>query len=84
MANPKGLRNRPIALEEGGMVMVYSNPTQILLQSRRETPTETDVLQPSFKVALALTPSEAFNLAGELLKAGSMQVTRKNTPDGMD
>ncbi len=77
MANPKGLRNRSYTLEGGGQVMVYSNQNQIFLQLRREIPTETDVLQPSFKVALSLTPAEALGLASELLQAASIQMKLK-------
>lgn len=44
MASPKGFRNRSFILEEGSQVMVYSNQDQILIQLRREVPTETDVL----------------------------------------
>jgi len=77
MANPKGLRNRSFPLEEGGHVMVYSNQDQILLQLRREIPTETDVLKPSFKVAVSLTPAEALELASELLQAASSQIGKK-------
>jgi hypothetical protein len=79
MANPKGLRNRSYTLEEGGQVMVYSNQNQIFLQLRREIPTETDVLQPSFKVALSLTPAEALGLASELLQAASIQMGLKES-----
>ncbi len=79
MANPKGLRNRSFTLEEGSQVMVYSNHNQILLQLRREIPTETDVLQPSFKVAVSLTPAEALGLASELLQAASVQLGQKES-----
>jgi hypothetical protein len=77
MANPKGFRNRSFALDEGSQVMVYSNQDQIILQVRREIPTETNVLQPSFKVAVSLTPSEALGLASELLQAASSQLEKK-------
>lgn len=77
MANPKGFRNRSFILEEGGQVMVYSNQDQILLQLRREIPTETDVLKPSFKVAVSMTPAEALKLASELLQAASSQLGKK-------
>lgn len=77
MASPKGFRNRSIILEEGGQVMVYSNQDQILLQLRREIPTETDVLKPSFKVAVSLMPAEALELASELLQAASSQIGKK-------
>ena len=77
MASPKGFRNRSFILEEGSQVMVYSNLDQILLQLRREIPTETDVLKPSFKVAVSLTPAEALELASELLQAASGQLGKK-------
>lgn len=79
MANPKGYRNRSCTLEEGSQVMVYSNHNQILLQLRREIPTETNVLQPSFKVAVSLTPAEALGLASELLQAASVQLGQKES-----
>ena len=79
MANPKGLRSRSFTLEEGSLVMVYSNQNQILLQLRREIPTETDVLQPSFKVAVSLTLAEALGLASELLQAASVQLGQKES-----
>jgi len=82
MTNPKGFRNRSFTLDEGGQVMVYSNPDQIILQLRREIPTETNVLQPSFKVAISLTPSEALALASELLQAASSQLEKKETKPG--
>jgi len=79
MANPKGYRNRSFTLTEGSQLMVYSNQNQILLQLRREIPTETDVLQPSFKVAVSLTPAEALGLASELLQAASVQLGLKES-----
>ena len=79
MTNPKGLRNRSFTLDEGGQVMVYSNQTQILLQLRREIATEVDILQPSFKAAVALTPAEALGLASELLQATSIQIGQKES-----
>jgi hypothetical protein len=54
MANPKGFRNCSFPLAEGSQVMVYSNQDQIILQLRQEIPTETNVLQPSFKLTVSL------------------------------
>ena len=82
MASPKGFRNRSFTLEEGSQVMVYSNLEQIILQLRREIPTETDVLQPSFKVAVSLSPSEALGLASELLQSASSRLEKKETKPG--
>lgn len=76
MANPKGLRNRSLPLKQGGQVMVYSSQDQIYLQLRREIPTETDILQPSFKVAVSLTLAEALTLAAELLQISAAEIQR--------
>jgi hypothetical protein len=38
-------------LESGDNVFVSSDATRILLQLRREVPTQQDILSPSFKVA---------------------------------
>ena len=73
----KGFRNRSFVLDECSQVMVYSNQDKIILQLRREIPTETNVLQPSFKVAVSLTPSEALGLASELLQAAASQLEKK-------
>jgi hypothetical protein len=77
MTNPKGLRSRSFPLEGDGQVMVYSGQDQIFLQLRREVPTETDVLQPPFKVAVSLTQAEALGLASELLQAVANQIGQK-------
>lgn len=76
MANPKGFRNRSLPLKQGGQVMVYSSQDEIYLQLRREIPTETDILQPSFKVAVSLTPAEALTLAAELLQISAAEIQR--------
>jgi len=74
MPAPKGTRARSISLAKGGQVMVYSTTDQLVVQLRLEIPTETDLLRPSSKVALAITPEEALLIAGELLQAASMQI----------
>jgi hypothetical protein len=43
------------------------NAARILLQLRREVPTQQDILAPSFKTAVSLTEGEALALAAELL-----------------
>jgi hypothetical protein len=48
-------------------VLLYSDPTQIVLQLRRQVPTEEDLLAPSFKVGVSLTPLEATQLVEDLL-----------------
>ncbi len=67
MATPPGMRHVNFHLETGDKVFIYSDATRILLQLRREVPTQQDILAPSFKVAVALTEGEALALASELL-----------------
>lgn len=67
MATPPGMRQMPLHLETGDKVYVYSDMMRILLQLRREVPTQQDILAASFKAAVALTEGEALALASELL-----------------
>lgn len=76
MTTPSGMRNRSFTLSSGEQVMVYSNTDQIILQLRREVPTVENILSPSFKVAVAITPSEALSLAAELVSIASSQVKK--------
>jgi len=55
-------------LDERHQVRVYRNASQIILQIQRELPLEDDPLSPSFRVAVALSPTEAADLASELSK----------------
>jgi hypothetical protein len=48
----------------------------LILQLRREVPTTTDILAPSFKVAVDLNPKEAINLATELLNEAVLQIQK--------
>ncbi len=57
----------PFMRETGDKVFVYSDAARILLQLRREVPTQQDILAPSFKTAVSLTEGEALALAAELL-----------------
>jgi hypothetical protein len=75
MSTPKGMHNRAFSLHSGGQVQVYSNAEHIYLQMRREVLTEQDILSPSFKVAVELTPAEALSLAVELLTLASPRLT---------
>ena len=56
---------------------IYSNSAKIVLQLRKEVPTEVDFSAASFKVAVALTPAEALLVAGELLTVAALQVKAK-------
>jgi len=74
MSTPKNMRAQNFPLKNGGAVHTYTNDELILLQIRHSTPTEDDVLQPSYKVAVSLTPAEALAIAGELVTAVSHQI----------
>lgn len=71
MSTPKGMRCVPKDLESGDKLHLYSDPTRIVLQLRRQAPTEEDVLGNSFKVSTQLTPLEAVTLATELFTLAS-------------
>lgn len=71
MSNPKGMRAWAHPLESAALIHVYSDDSRIILQLRRAVATEDDVLAPSFKVAVTLTPTDALALAAELLNASS-------------
>ncbi len=77
MATPKGTRAQRIATKSGEAVHIYSNAAQIVLQLRKEVPTEVDFSAASFKVAVTLTPAEALSVAGELLTVAALQVKAK-------
>ena len=74
MTTPKNMRAQSFSLKNGGAVHTYSNDETIILQIRHSTPTEEDILQPSFKVAVNLTPQEVLAIASELLLAVSHQI----------
>lgn len=80
MANPTKMRVQVIKLAEGAQVQVYSNRDRLVLQLRRQVATEVDLLAPSFKVAVELTPAEALNLAAELLHAAAAQLPPATQP----
>lgn len=74
MTTPKNMRAQTFTLKNGGAIHTYSNDEVILLQIRRSTPTEEDILQPSVKVAVNLSQHEALAIASELLLAVSRQL----------
>lgn len=77
MANPPGVRCKVVCTSLGGAVHVYSSSERIVLQVRREVPTEIDLLGASFKSAVELGPKEALELAGELLAISSRYVAAR-------
>jgi hypothetical protein len=75
MSTPKGMKCTNHKLASGDRVLIYSNPQQILFQIRHQTPTEENILDPSFKIAVALTPADALLIASELLTAAVPHLT---------
>lgn len=78
MSNPKGMRTWVHALDDGAHIHMYSDTSSMILQVRRAVPTEVDMLSPSFKVAVSLSPAEAVALAAELLSASSRILAIQN------
>jgi hypothetical protein len=75
MATPKGFKQFHRTLANGDKVFIYSNQHSLILQLRREVPTEENILEPSFKVAVALSPVDALLIASELLDAAAPRLT---------
>jgi len=57
---------KTLHLDERHRLRVYRHAGHIVLQMQREVPPDDDPLNPSFKVAVALSPEEAATLASEL------------------
>lgn len=75
MSTPKGMKCLSRApLASGERILLYSDASRIVLQVRRQVPTEEDLLKPSFKVAVSLTAMEAVQLAGDLLNVALPQL----------
>src|SRR5216684_275686 len=66
MSTPKGMKCSNRKLTNGDRVLIYSDREQIVLQIRHQTPTEENLLDSSFKVAVALSPADALLIASEL------------------
>lgn len=73
MATPKGIRSKSFRINATDAVHVYSGPSKIWLQLRREHPTESDIGITSFKAALSIPPIQAIAIAGELLSVAAAQ-----------
>lgn len=74
MSTPKGMKCLPRTLMTGEKVLIYSDSDHIILQLRRQVPSEERLLEPSFKVAVSLTPAEAMTIASDLLNAALPQL----------
>ena len=73
MSTPKGMKCTPRTIAAGDRVLIYSDPTHIILQLR-QVPTEEQILEPSFKVAVSLSPAEAIAITSDLLNAALPQL----------
>lgn len=83
MANPPNMRTWSRGCGGGRQVHVYSDAERIVLQLRCLVPTTEDVLAPSFKVAVRLSPQDALAIAGELLAVASRVLeARPSAADG--
>jgi len=80
MTTPKIMRAKTFPLKNGGAIHTYCNDEVILIQIRRSTATEEDILQPSVKVAVHLSQQEALAIASELLQAASRQFKEASPP----
>ena len=81
MSTPKNMRAQVFSLNHGGAIHTYINDDAIILQIRKTTPSEEDLLQPSFKVAVSLSPQEAVAIATELLLAVSKHLKDSPQPE---
>jgi hypothetical protein len=83
MSTPEGMRAWVRSLAAGGQIHIYSNAERIILQLRRAVPTAEDVLAPSFKVALELSPRDALALASELIASAVRELEREPQAQGL-
>lgn len=74
MSTPKGLKCVPQTLTTGDKILIYSSTDRIILQLRHRISSEEDLLEPSFKVAVPLTPAEAIAIASDLLNTALPQL----------
>lgn len=76
MSTPHGMKCGTRTLATGEKVHIYSDAVRIILQLRRQVSSEEDLLEPSFKVAVLLTPAEAIGIASELLDVALHQLNQ--------
>jgi hypothetical protein len=87
LSTPKGMKCSNHKVADGKRVLIYSDRERIVLQLRHQTPTEEDLLDPSFKVAVTLSPADALLIASELLAAAVPRLTtaeQAHTMNGED
>ncbi|GHO79458.1 hypothetical protein KSD_72290 [Ktedonobacter sp. SOSP1-85] len=83
MSTPKGMKCTHRRLANGDRIHLYSDLEQIVLQLRHQTPTEEDILDASFKVAVSLSPEDALVLASDLLVSAVPHLTRQATASSL-
>ena len=79
MSTPKGMTCRNFTLACRDQVLLYHNAEHIMMQLRHQVPTEENILNPSFKVAVELSPIEALALASELLTVAAPRIQTIST-----
>jgi hypothetical protein len=84
MSTPKGMKCSNRRLVNGDRVLIYSDQERIVFQIRHQTPTEENLLDPSFKVAVTLSPADALLVASELLAAAVPRLTTAEQPTAMN
>ena len=77
MGTPKGMRCMQVPLRGNHAIHLYSNAEQIILQARRNTPTDEDVMTSSFKIAIPLRTEDALQIANELLIIASSRLRKQ-------
>ncbi|HEX6555807.1 MAG TPA: hypothetical protein VF026_23815 [Ktedonobacteraceae bacterium] len=79
MSTPKGMTCRNFTLACRDQILLYHNAEHIIMQLRHHVPTEDNILNPSFKVAVELSPVEALALASELLTITASRIQAIST-----
>lgn len=72
MSTPANTRCYQVLARYGGKVHLYVSDYEIHLQLRREIATVDSIEEPSFKVAVELSPAQASELAFQLLSASKI------------
>lgn len=80
MATPKEMRTQHLTAQNGDAVHIYSKRGTIILQLRREVPTQVDPLAASFKTAVKLSTAQALAVASKLLTAAKTSITKSAPP----
>jgi hypothetical protein len=77
MADTKGTRRHIIPLTKEEQIHVFSTNEDLYLQLRRKAEGEEQIREPSFKVAVRLSPIDALDLAAELMSIATVQLRKR-------